>query len=832
MTSLTDMCVALKAARDPLETRCDLCGLPTRRVWARKDHLDNKRFFCCPGCMHVFEILSNHPEGPPSDFTKTELYRNCSAMGLIPSGEADASAEPAVLSQQNVEADLAEELTLKIEGMWCYACAGLIGTLLQNSRGILDAEVSFLSDTARIKYLPHRIRPQDIVKTISKVGYGASILTDQTDKSREMKDQVLRLGVSAILTVNIMMLSFSLYFGFFEELGGEAIAYLSYPIGILAVPVVLYGGFPIFKRAYWGCRSGNMSMEFLIALGASAAFLYSIVQLQRGSLHLYFDTAAMLITLVLFGKYIEIRARQRVCGGVKELYKMANQKVRLLDEEREKWISHEVVKPGDEFLVVAGEAVPVDGVVRGGQANVDESCLTGEPRPLAKGVGDEIMGGTLILDGQVRVAATRVGSDSAIGRMVALVQEALSKKTPIENFCDRVVRWLIPALLALLLATATCLFARGYTVDQVLLRALAILVITCPCALGVAVPLAKVAAIGLGRSRGILIQDPIALERMRELDVMIFDKTGTLTEGNFRLQKVFTFGITKKEVLRLVGSVEAHSDHFLAREICRQARTIFSELEPVQHYEAHKGLGVAGVVQGLKVFVGNLRFMQIQEIGLSPAQEGLAASLAKQGATIVFFGWQGKVRGLLPFSDTLKTDAREVIQRINAKGIELWVVSGDSREATGSVAHQLGIENVRGQALPGEKAELIKALQRKGHIVGMVGDGVNDMVALVQADVGVALGGRLHTAQRASGITILSENLTRVLDARHLSNLTMGTIRMNLFFACIYNALAIPLAVSGSVSPLVAVFAMFASSLTVIGNTGFKLSAKPGRWAS
>jgi heavy metal translocating P-type ATPase len=808
--------------------------------------------------------LFNSPDGVPANFQETELYRACLESGIIPRKEEDLGAYEPQADSRNPESFLPPlNLTMKVEGMWCPACSWLIEEVLRKTTGILESKVLFLSDLAQVKYYPHLLRPQEILDRISRLGYRPSLLQEASKSSQEKKGLLLRLGISSILTANIMMISYALYYGFFQELSRSAVAYLSLPLWGMATPVIFYGGGPILRRGFHGIRYGQTSMETLISIGALSAYLYSIFQMFRGSIHLYFDTAAMLIALVLLGKYLETHAREKVSKGMTDLYQLANQKVRLFtptptlprifspplaggglpwgvssatpkgegEGGRERWISARDAKPGDEFLVLAGERVPLDGRIITGQGNVDESILTGEPRPIKKRPGEEVRGGILLLDGKLTLRTTRVGEDSSLGQMITLMQETLSKKNPAELLADRITRWFVPLILILAAITAFYVWSVNFSIDEALLRSLTVLVISCPCALGIATPIVKVAAMGLGRSRGILIRDPRALERVKDLDTLVFDKTGTLTEGNFLLQEIITEGASEQEALGRLASVEAYSDHFLAQEIIRRAREKSVKMEEATAFEEFEGMGVKGFVGGREVFIGNRQLMNKFGVDLSSSLEKRAFSLESRGMTVVLCGWDQQVRGFLVFGDSIKRGVPELVKKLQARKIITWVVSGDAQETTRAVAEELGINQFRGQALPQDKVELIKSLQQKGHRVGMVGDGINDAAALARADVGFALGTGINITQEASDFTLLASDPTRVLEIFDLSALTMKTIRQNLFFAFLYNGLAIPLAVAGFLNPLIAVFAMFASSLTVIGNAlriSTKSSRKPG----
>jgi Cu2+-exporting ATPase/Cu+-exporting ATPase len=775
--------------------------------------------------MQVFQILYSNPHGRPVDFRDTALYRACVAAGIIPldqedldKREARAQASEAPQPLKSFEAELSQELTLNVQGMWCAACAYLIEDVLRKVEGVVEVQAFFLSDLARIKYLPHRVRPQTLLDQISKLGYTASLFHDETEGT-EKKALLLRLGISSILTMNIMMISFSLYFGFFQDLGEQAIHYLSYPLWILATPVLFYGGLPILKKAYTGLRHRSASMDTLIASGSLSAYLYSLVGLARGSLHLYFDTSAMLITLVLLGRYIELRARDRVAGGMTELYRLARQKARLATKGPERWVVSEAVKAGDECLVKKNERIPVDGRIISGRAVLDESFLTGESRPVKRSAGDRVMAGGLVLEGEAVISAVSAGPESSLAQMVNLMQEALSRKNPVELIADRITKRLVPAVMLLATATFLYLFFGGTPTDAAMLRAVTVLVITCPCALGIATPLAKVAALAQGRRKGLLIGDPAVLEKARDLDAMVLDKTGTVTQGRFSLSEICALEGSEEEVLRTAASVEAYSEHFLAREILRKASELHPAWEKASQAETVEGLGVKGVLNGRSVFVGSRQFMEGQGMKLPPELDEKRKVMESEGMTAVYLAREASVAALFSFGDRVREGSFEAVSGLHSRGLATFLVSGDSQDTTRAIAQELGIRNFTGQNLPQDKAEFIQELQKQGHLVGMAGDGINDAAALARADVGFALGANSSLLQQASHVTILSSDPRKILEFIDLSGRTMKIIHQNLFFSFFYNVMGIPLAVSGVLNPILAVLAMFASSLTVIGNT-------------
>ena len=704
--------------------------------------------------------------------------------------------------------------------MWCPSCALLIREVLLKREGVVEAEVFFFSDLVRVRYLPHRTTLQTAMQEVVPFGYRPLPVEDPSGAEQEKKRMLLRLGVSSLLTMNIMGISFALYGGFFQELGDGAAALLSYPLWILTTAVLFYGGYPILSRAYAGLRNRVATMDTLIAIGALAAYGCSISRMGESSLHLYFDTSAMLITLVLLGRFIERHARDRASQGINELYHLARQKVRRIMDGRERWVVPETVRSGDLFEAREGETVSVDGRVISGRASVDESFLTGENRPLIRVEGDVIPAGSVVVGGSARLRACSEGDQSTLRRMVGLFEEALALKSPVERIADRITGLAVPAVLLLSAGTALVLAFSGGSWGESLLRGMTVLVITCPCALGIAAPLAKVATLGAARRQGILIGRSDGPERSSGLGAMVLDKTGTVTEGRFSLRRVTPAeGETREGVLARAASVEAHSDHFIAREILKAAREHGLAWDPCEGLSVSEGFGVSGSLEGEEVLVGNREWMRLRGAALPPWMDREAAGLEGEGQTVVFAAWGKSVRGLLALGDKLREEAKGTVASFRQKGFEVWLVSGDSAETTAAIASSLGIDHHVGRALPEDKREIVRSIQRSGRRVAMVGDGINDAAALAQADLGIAFGTRSGLLRQAGDFTILAEDLQKVSDALTLSLFSTRIIRENLFFSFFYNLFGIPLAMTGVLNPILAVTAMFASSLTVIGNT-------------
>jgi heavy metal translocating P-type ATPase len=561
-------------------------------------------------------------------------------------------------------------------------------------------------------------------------------------------------------------------------------------------------------------------METLISLGALSAYGLSVHQLLRGSLHMYFDTASMLITLVLLGKFLESRIRHRATRGVEEIYELLPGKARVETEAGERYASIEAMVSGDVVRVVEEEPIPVDGVVLSGEGRVDESKLTGEAALSTKRVGDTVLGASLLVSGELRVQTRAVGSASAIGRMIALMEEAMVQKNPAERLTDRIMAVFGPFVILVALTTGIVLATSGHSFEGAFVRMITVLVIACPCALGIAVPLARVAAIGRARKEGILIVNGDALEEACKLTALVIDKTGTATRGDY--QVVDIEGTEKRssiEVFGLAAAAEAGSDHPVGRAIRRQAASVGAEPKGAVQVEELPGLGVKGVWEGEEVLVGNEALLASAGIDVSVPLKEIVRQGADRGETVVFISLGQEVWGVIRLGDALRLDMPQAVANLQARGLEVHLVSGDSVGATAYVAEGLAVDRFKGGVLPSDKVEWVRNLQRAGHRVGMVGDGANDAAALAVADVGFATGDAMTVTKNASDITILSFSGERLLSAMDLSYLTSRTVMTNLFLAFAYNVLALPAALVGLVNPVIAVTAMLLSSLTVVGNS-------------
>ena len=663
-------------------------------------------------------------------------------------------------------------------------------------------------------------------------------LTTETEgEGGELADMTRRLWVSAILALPVVVLEMGGHVFGFALLSPAASA-----IGqlIAATPVVLWGGWPFFVRGLQSLRSRHLNMFTLIALGTGVAWLYSVVaalapglfppqfRSAHGGVALYFEAAAMITVLVLLGQVLELRARAATSSAIRALLDLAPRKARRIGEDgSEAEIPLADVAVGDRLRVRPGEKVPVDGVLIEGGSSLDESAVTGESMPVVKKAGAKLTGGTLNQTGSFVMRAERVGRDTLLARIVQLVATAQRSRAPIARLADQVASWFVPAVIVVAIATfaAWSIYGPEPRFTFGLVAAVSVLIIACPCALGLATPISIMVAVGRGAQAGVLIKNAEALERMEKADTLVIDKTGTLTEGKPKVVAVIpAHGFSEADVLRWAASVERASEHPLADAIVRAAADRGIILGEVAAFEAPTGRGVTATVEGRRVALGNAEFLG--ELGIeAPSMQSDADRLRRDGATVVFVAVDGKIAALLAVADPIKATASAALQALRGDGIRIVMLTGDNRQTAEAVARQLGISEVEAEVLPDRKSKVVDELKRHGRVVAMAGDGVNDAPALAAADIGIAMGGGTDVAIESAGLTLVKGDLTGIVRARRLSRATMRNIRQNLLFAFIYNAAAIPIAAGVLypafgilLSPIIGAAAMAMSSVSVIVN--------------
>jgi len=655
----------------------------------------------------------------------------------------------------------------------------------------------------------------------------------------ELRDMLRRFRVSLLLTIPVLLLGMS------DLLPGQPVQHAVSPALIawmelaLATPVVLWGGRPFFQRGWASVANRSLNMFTLIALGTGVAWLFSVVATvapgllpatvrgEHGGPPVYFEPAAAIVTLVLLGQVLELRARARTRGALRALLGLAPKTARRLEDGEERDVLLEEVHPGDVLRVRPGEKVPVDGVVLEGHSSVDESMITGEPLPVEKLPGGKITGGTVNGNGTFLMRAERVGSDTLLAQIVRLVAEAQRSRAPIQRLADRVAAWFVPVVIAVAAITFVVWLAAGPEprFAHALVNAVSVLIIACPCALGLATPISIMVATGQGAQAGVLVRSAEALETLARVDTLLVDKTGTLTEGKPRLVSVEPReGFPAGEVLRLAAALERGSEHPLAGAILEAASERGIEAPPASSFRAIPGQGVLGNVEGRKAALGNAALLAGLGVDLEEGQHE-AEVLRADGQTVVFLAVDGMLAGVLGIADPVKESAPEALRFLRDEGVRMVMLTGDDRTTAEAVGRKLGIEEVHAEVLPADKAAVVERLRREGHVVAMAGDGINDAPALAAADVGIAMGTGIDVAVESAGIILVKGDLRGIVRARRLSKATLRNIRQNLFWAFAYNTVGVPVAagvlypVSGLLlSPMFASAAMSLSSVSVIAN--------------
>lgn len=815
---------------------CDLCGLPLRAGRLEAVFSGKTYHFCCQGCRQVFSILIEATDsGDPAKFRDSDLFKLCVEKGIIPQSEADlvsSSVDGKSDESQsgNVEklkptgqsatpADGVLGLNLKVSNMWCPACAWLIDESLKKTPGVIKSACNFSTDRLQVNYNPIKTSPDRIIEAVKKLGYRAAE-PDESRDALERRKEFIRFAISAFLTMNIMMLSYALYSGFFTDFSRDTIYKLSWPAFIMATIVVVYGGFELFKKAWSGLTNAAFSMETLIIMGSMSAYVYSTMNLFAGSIHIYYDTAAMLITLVLLGKALERRAKGSVLEGLENFFSLKPSKVRICTDEYPagRYVGADHLSEKDVFRIDENEIIPADGRILDGTGTVDESSLTGESLPIRKKPGDTLRSGTIVLKGSFKVSAQKVGANSTLGQMIAIIEKTLMTKTPLEGKTDAILQWFVPIIMALAAGTALICLLVGISMEEAILRAVTVLVISCPCALGIAIPLARVAGISIAGKKGLLVRDFSAFEQAERVTAFVFDKTGTITAGKWKLLDIICDEpLTRGQALAFAVGLEKDSDHFIATEIIRQAGT--KNIQPISLTNIQHGdKGIQGEFNGRTLKIGSAEFLDKELKETNP----LGDTTVLDGAadhSFVYLGIDGQLSAIFVFGDTVRPDALTTVKRLKTSGFRLALLSGDGEQTTRAIGDKIDIQQSLGSQLPRDKSRFIVELQRKGYKVAMVGDGINDAPALVQADLSIAVHSGGQLSRETADITLMRGETSQILEFLDFTKQVNKKIYQNLTFTFLYNAVSIPIAMSGLLSPLVAVTAMLLSSLSVTCNT-------------
>jgi Cu+-exporting ATPase len=731
-----------------------------------------------------------------------------------------------------------------VSGMTCASCVARVEEALKSVPGVVIANVNLASEKATVEYL-EGTTAADLRQAVKDAGYElgeeAEALQDVTATSqREIRQVRNRFIFAVVLAVIIMSMMWTPHF-----MG------MGYVLWALATPVQFWAGLRFYRGTWSALKHRKADMNTLIAVGTSAAYFYSVIAvlfpvlltINGISPELYFDTSAMIIALILLGRYLETRAKGKTSEAIKKLIGLQPKKALVIRDGKETEISIEDVQVRDLILVRPGERVPVDGIIRQGTPTLDESMVTGESLPVEKQAGNEVIGSTVNKTGSFQFEATRVGKDTTLARIVRLVEEAQGSKAPIQRLADVIAGYFVPAVIGIALVTFIVWYIIGPSpsLTFAFMNCIAVLIIACPCALGLATPTAIIVGTGKGAEYGVLIKSAAALERFNKINTLLMDKTGTLTEGKPRVTDVIAVPpYSREQVLSVAASVEHDSEHPLGEAVVREAREKGIALLPTTFFRAVPGLGAEAQIKEKKLFLGSIKLMK--EKGISSAGlETEAEKLWNNGKTVIFLAEDNKAAGILGLADTLKPGAKELVAEVRKTGIDVAMVTGDNKRTAEAIAREVGIGRILAEVLPENKSEEVKKLQEEGRVVAMVGDGINDAPALAQADIGVAIGTGTDIAMETGDITLISGDLKGITTAISLSRRTMRTIKQNLFWAFAYNVVLIPVAAGilylafhnagvpeglrfilgdyGFLNPILAAAAMAASSITVVSNS-------------
>jgi len=798
---------------------CFHCGLPVPPEADFHARLDEaERDFCCFGCQSVSSAIyeaglqgyyQRTPEGvllgpPPEPPKDIEIY------------DFDEVQQEFTACSGDVR-----DIHLLVEGIHCAACVWLIERGLQRASGVLSAEVNLASKRLHLRWDNSKSKLSDLIRALARIGYAAVPYDPETAEGAIRKTNramLYRLFFAGFAMMNMMWIAIALYSGANQD---EFRGFFHWMGLLLATPTLLYSGYPFFRGAAGGLRAGHLTMDLPIALGLSVTYAYSLyvtlTNNQQGEV--YFDTVTNLTFVILIGRYLEGMFRHQAVSATKRLMELQPRVATVMRDGQEQMTPIRGVKLGDHVLIKPGYKVPVDGVVIEGHSAVDESMLSGESVPVSKTVGAQVSSGTINTSGALLVEVRALLQDTTLSKIIRLVEEAQSSKAPIQRLADTIVPWFV--LVTIVCATITFFLWNSQDFEIALMAATSVLIITCPCALGMATPMSIAVASGLGAKHGILVKNGLVLETLSKVTHFVFDKTGTLTEGKMSVAQVHVAsGAEEREVLRHAAAVERYSEHSVAKAIVAEA-----EARQLPHrdlvasgFHATAGLGVEASVGGQAVLLGSAEWLMQRGVTLDAALQTRAHQLETQAVSCVYVAQNGKHTAVIALADRLRSDAKQLVDELRAAGITMTLLSGDRRPVAEAIARQLGGMEVIAEVLPQDKDQVIQRLQQGGAVVAMVGDGINDAPALIRADVGIALGSGTDVSVESADIVLMHNELDKVRQATQLSRRTLRTIKQNIGLSFVYNAIMVPLAMMAKVSPLVAAISMPISSLIVIGN--------------
>lgn len=771
----------------------------------------------CASCANGIEKSLNSMDGVKKANVNLAIER-----ATVEYDESLVSLEAIVQRVKDMGYDVIfDRIELDVYGMTCASCANRIEKVLNRTPGVSKATVNLALERATIEYNSLDLEVADLIKQVEKTGYNASEhKTENIDAEKEARDKEIsnlkrRFIISAILSTPLLV-SMLMYF----NITLPALVHNPYFQWALATPIQFYVGYEFYKGAYIAIRNRSANMDVLVVMGTSAAYLYSIWETLIGGMYIYFETSALIITLVLLGKLLEALAKGRTSEAIKKLMDLEAKTANVIRDGQELEISIKEVLVNDIIIVRPGQKIPVDGEITEGSSAIDESMITGESIPIDKKEGDLVFGATINKYGTFKFRATKVGKDTVLAQIIKVVEDAQGAKAPIQKLADRVSGVFVPIVIGIAFIT----FFVWYLLINVnfasaLSASIAVLVIACPCALGLATPTSIMVGTGKGAEKGILFKSGEHLQNLQSVDTIILDKTGTITKGQPELVDIYvTEEITSEELLKLAASAEQPSEHPLGQAIVKGAKAKGIQLFEATSFKAIPGFGIEADVDNNKLHVGTRKLMQENNITYEKVVDKLE-QFENEGKTVMLVAINQQIAGLIAVADTVKEDSREAILRLKELGLKIVMITGDNRKTAEAIAKEVGIDEVRAEVLPEDKAKEVQRLMDSGHKVAMVGDGINDAPALATADVGIAIGTGTDVAIESSDITLMRGNLKSLVNAVILSRKTMRNIKQNLFWAFIYNSIGIPVAALGLLEPWIAAAAMAFSSVSVVTNS-------------
>lgn len=800
------------------ENSCFHCGLPVDDRNRVTNIIQNETHaFCCHGCSSVCQMI--YESGLEGFYQRTP-------DGQLLSPPPEPPQESQLYDIDEIQSEFvhdlgnARDMHLIVEGIHCSACVWLIERSLSKLPGILDIKVNLANKRLFVRWDNTQIKISTIIEHLGNIGYAATPFNPETAEGTIQKQNralLLRMAFAAFTMMNLLWVSIALYSGADD---GE-FKQLFYWVGfILATPTLLYSGWPFLKGAYTGLKYFNLTMDVPIAIGALTTYGYSVyITLSQSSVgHVYYDTVVNFIFVILVGRFLEAKSKRHAVAATQRLMDLQPRVANVLRDNETHIVPVRAIQLDETILVKPGDKIPVDGIVLSGISSVDESLLSGESAPVKKSAGDTLSAGTVNVESTLTVKVTATLRNTSLGKIISLVEEAQASKAPIQCIADKIVPWFVAVTLGL--ASFTFIFWYSDGIELALLAATSVLIITCPCAFGLATPMSIAVASGLAARYGLLIKNGAVLEYLSGINHFVFDKTGTLTEGKMRVKHIVSHTIDGDDLLNKASHIEIFSEHPVARAILLEAKqkNLNIDTRKVTDFSNLPGFGISGQFADETISVGNIKWLKRNNVSLSNDYIEQADALEKQGISCVHVSINYKHQGFIAIADQLRADAKTLINNLRSAGIELTLLSGDKQTVAQSIADELGGMNVIADVLPGEKDSIIRQLQENGQQVAMIGDGVNDAPALIRADVGIAIGSGTDVSMESADIVLLSNELDKIRLAADLSRRTLRTIRQNIILSISYNIIMVPLAMMAFITPLFAAIAMPISSLVVIGN--------------